>query len=101
MTQPKLPKHLPKRYLLRTGYGYITKDHLYRIFRYKTRWSYTWYHEPQRWMLLHPDSTQEFFNTLLEIRERLYELQQKSEIKKEEDKLKKEYKERKKERKKK
>ena len=101
MSQPTLPKHLPKRYLKRTGYGYITRDYLYRIFRYKQTWSYTWYKEPQRFMLLHPDSTQEFFETLLEVRERLYQLNQESEIKKEKERLQKiEKEERKKQKKK-
>lgn len=88
MAQHKLPPHLPKKHLTRTGYGYMTKDHLYRIFRYRFNPDYT-KHEPYRWMLLHPDSTQEFFETLFQIRERLYELQQQSKIRKAEDKLKK------------
>jgi len=84
MTHPKVPKHLISK-VQRTGYGYISDDHLYRLFRYKWTSSYH-VKEPQRWMLLHPDGRQEYFETMVEGRQRIYELQQKSKIKEEKEK---------------
>lgn len=55
---------------------------MYRLFRYKWRHSYH-QKEPQRWMLLKPDGGQEYFETMVEGRKRIYELQQKSGAEKE------------------
>jgi len=92
MTQKKVPKHLRGK-LERTGYGYISKDYLYRIFLYKkTFWYYT--KEPQRWLLLRPDSKVEYFETLMAARERIHELQQQSAVEREKKRLMKQLKER-------
>ena len=85
MTQTKVPKHLQK-ILIGTGYGYISKDYLYRVFRYKYKGTYCM-REPKRWLLLRPDSKIEYFETLLEARKRIYDLQQESEVTKEKKRL--------------
>lgn len=96
MTQTKVPKHL-QRILIGTGYGYISTDYLYRVFRYKYKGTYCM-REPQRWLLLRPDSKTEYFETLLDVRKRIYKLQQESAVRKEKKRLLKQVKERAKER---
>ena len=73
MPHPKIPKHLISR-VQRTGYGYISDDSMYRLFRYKQTASYHT-KEPQRWMLLKPDGGMEYFETMVEGRKRIYDLQ--------------------------
>jgi len=82
MPHPKIPKKLIGK-VQRTGYGYISDDKMYRLFRYK--WTHSYHQkEPQRWMLLKPDGNVEYFETMVEGRERIYELQDMSEVRKEE-----------------
>jgi len=73
MTYPKIPKDLIRK-VQRTGYGYVSSDYMYRLFRYKK----TPYPkpEPQRWLLSKPDGTYEFFETMLAGRLRIKELQE-------------------------
>ena len=86
MPHPKVPKHLRKQSFKRTGYGYVSMDYMYRIFRYK--WTHS-YHvkELQRWRLMKPDGKTEDFETMLQAKQRAYDLMETSAVRKEEKKL--------------
>jgi len=91
MPHPTYPKHLVG-VVARTGYGYVSKDNMYRFFRYK--WTHSYHvHEPERWMMLKPDGEMEYFEELIPALQRMYDLQETSKVKeierKEQEELKK------------